>query len=426
MIKLSPSEVPVSEDNNMTNSLEIKKNSKLKALLVIALAFLMVPLVTFLITYYSNENFRHASNKYLSVLPGGLGRHFSNIPTREEEYGIKREIAKYYITFDDERLVDKLMLIRNDNQQLFNDLIPLLNRENPVKMARVNEVIRNTDINSDVLQRIIEDMNSEKTARIDALIKHYSGLKQNEAVREIEKNYSEGEVTQLEFTELFSKLQPQQAANYLYYLNSEIRQDIMFNMAISKRTEVTRQMDAIELNEYNMKELAEIYESKKPQELFTEIGSNDKYNNQNLALIYQGLSLKKAAEVLALSTDKEFVLGLYDSIGLQEALVREESGLAVKLATAVQVMQSYETNLKELLLVYEKLSPQELAALIEQMLRSNQVYQRHQFDDEEIVFTQEQLVMDVLKRMKPAQVANILAELSTTRSVELSNKLMRN
>ncbi len=410
----------------MTNSLEIKKNSKIKALLVVALAFLMVPLVTFLITYYSNVNFRHASNKYLSSLPGALGRHFASIPTREEEDSLKRQIAKYYITFDDERLVDKLMLIRSENQQLFNDLIPLLNKENPVKMARVNEVIRNTDIKSDMLQRIIEDMNSEKSAKIDTLIKHYGSLKQNETIREIEKNYRDGEVTQLEFTELFTRLQPQQAANYLYYVDSEIRQDILFNMAINKRAEIARQMDAIELNAYNMKALAEIYESKNPQELFTEIGSNDKYNNQNLALIYQNLSLKKAAEVLALSTDEAFILGLYDSISLQEDLMKEEKTLAVKLASAVQVMQSYETNLNELLQIYQKMSPKELAALIEQMLKSNQAYQKHQFDDEEIVFTQEQLVLDVLKRMKPAQVANILAELSTNRSVELSNKLMRN
>ena len=409
----------------MTASLEIKKTSKWKAILAVVLAFLTVPLITFLITYYSNENFRHASNKYLSSFPGIMGRHFASMPTREEEEIIKRQIAKYYITFEEEKLVDKLMLLRNENQQLFNDLIPLLNRENPVKMSKVNDVIRNTDLKSDVLQRILEDMNSDKAARLEALTKYYTSLKQNEAVKEIEKNYRNGDVTQEELTALFSKLQDQQAANLLYYIEGDIQQDILFNMTINKRSDITKKMDALELKHYNMKELAVIYENKNAGELFSEIGSNDKYNSQDLALIYKGLSLKKSADVLAQSADKEFILGLYESISQIEDLLKEDRVLASNLSAAVQVLQNYETNLNELLLVYQKLTPKEMAGLIEQMLKSNQIYQRHQFENAEIQFTQEQLVLDVLKRMKPAQVAKILGELSTPRSVELSNKLMK-
>jgi len=410
----------------MTTNPEVKKTSKWKAILVVVLAFLTVPLITFLITYYSNENFRHASNKYLSSLPGIMGRHFASMPTKEEEESIKRQVAKYYITFEEGRLVDKLLIIRNENQQLFNDLVPLLNRENPVKMAKVNEVIRNTVLKSDVLQRILEDMNSDKAARLDALTKYYTSLMQNEAVIELEKNYRNGDITQEELTAMFSKLQDQQAANLLYYIEGDIQQDILFNMSINKRSDITKQMDAIELKHYNMKELAGIYENKNAVELFSEIGSNDKYNNQDLALIYKGLSLKKAAEVLAKSPDKEFIMGLYESINQVEDLLREDRVLASNLSAAVQVLQNYEANLNELLLVYQKLTPQEMAALIEQMLKSNPIYQRHQFGNAEIQFTQEQLVLDVLKRMKPAQVAKILGELSTPRSVELSNKLMKN
>ena len=410
----------------MTTSLEIKKNSKWKGFLIVILAFLMVPLITFLITYYSNENFRYASNNYLSSLPGGLGRYFANIPTREEEESIKRQIAKYYSSFDEERLVDKLLLVRNENQQLFNDLIPMLNRENPVKMSKVNEVIRKTDLRSDILQRIFEDMNSDKVAKLDALIKYYTSLSQNEGVNEIEKNFRMGVVTQDEFTSIFSKLPPQQAADLLYYIESDIQQQILFNMSINKRTDISKKMDTIELKHHKMAELAKLYENKNANELYLELGSNDKYNNQDLALIFKGLSLKKAAEILAPSDDKEFTLGLYDSISLMEDLKKEEKTLAVNLSAAVQVLQNYETNLKELLLIYQKMTPKELATLIEQMLKSNQVYQRHQFGKDEIVFTQEQLVLDVLSRMKPAQVAKILGELSTPRSVELSNKLMKN
>lgn len=410
----------------MTAGLEVKKPSKLKALLVVSLAFLMVPLATFLITYYSNDGFRHAANEYLSSMPGGFGRFFADMPTKEEEEIIKRQIAKYYITFEEEKLVDKLLLIRGENQQLFNDLVPILNRENPVKMKMVSEAIRNNDLRNDLLQRIVEDMNNDKVARLDSMITYYTGLKQNEAVREIEKHYANGDVTKEEFTELFTKLDLQQTADLLYYIDPGIQQEILFNMSIDRRSELTKRMDAIELNFYNMKELAKIYENNSPAELFGELGNNDKYNNMNLALIYSDLSLKKAAEVLLQVSDKEFLLGLYDSINLIEDLMGEEKNTAVDLAAAVQMLQNYEANLQDLLSVYQKMSVEELAALVEQMLKSNKIYQSQKFTEEEIVFTEEQLVLDILKRMAPAQVAKVLGQLSTPRSAELSNKLMQN
>jgi flagellar motility protein MotE (MotC chaperone) len=175
-----------------------------------------------------------------------------------------------------------------------------------------------------------------------------------------------------------------------------------------------------------MKELAAVYANKSSSELLSELGNDDKYSSMNLALIYRELSLKKAAEILLHVTDKEFVLGLYDSINLTEDLLEEDKNTAAELAAAVQVLQSYEANLNKLLPVYQKMPVEELAELVEQMLKSNQIYQRHTFSEEEIVFNQEQLVLDVLRRMAPARVAELLGQLSTARSAELSNKLMQN
>lgn len=410
----------------MATGAEIKKNSKLKPFLVISLAFLMVPLTAALITYYSNEAFRYAANEYLSSMPGGLGRFFADMPTKEEREILKRQIAKHYIAFEEEKLSDKLLLIRGEDQQLFNELIPLLKRENPVKMARVSEIIRNNDIRDNLLQRIVEDMRNDRTAELNSLIDYYTGMKQSEAVRKIELHFANGDVSKEHFAELFTKLELQQAAELLYYVDPGIQQELLFSVADDRRLELTKSMDAIEVNLLSMKELAAVYANKSSSELLSEVGNDDKYSSMNLALIYRELSLKKAAEILLQVTDKEFVLGLYDSINLTEDLLEEDKNTAAELAAAVQVLQSYEANLNKLLPVYQKMPVEELAELVEQMLKSNQIYQRHTFSEEEIVFTQEQLVLDVLRRMSPARVAELLGQLSTARSAELSNKLMQN
>ena len=108
------------------NLQENEKTSYLKGFIITFLAFLFIPIVTMIIMYFTNDNFHYATNNTLTALPGVLGEHFKSLPTKEEKENIKLQIAKYYIDLDEDRLLDKLLIIKGEDEELYNDLLILL------------------------------------------------------------------------------------------------------------------------------------------------------------------------------------------------------------------------------------------------------------------------------------------------------------
>src|SRR5690606_206212 len=99
---------------------DVKQRSFAKILSIILIAFISLPLMTMTLMYFSNDGFRDNANKVLSGLPGRLGNYFGSAPTKEEREEIKKNIARYYIDLDQNRIVDKLLIIKGEDQQLYN------------------------------------------------------------------------------------------------------------------------------------------------------------------------------------------------------------------------------------------------------------------------------------------------------------------
>ncbi|WP_026476002.1 hypothetical protein [Alkaliphilus transvaalensis] len=412
----------------MAISEDAKKSGIIKPIIIILLAFLMVPTLTVAIAYYVDEGFKYKTNEVLSAhLPGRLGTQFAKQPTKEELQQLKLHIAKQYIKYEDDRLADKLQIIKAEDQQLYNDLVILLSRENSSKMSRVREIIRNAELKSDLLQRIIADLDLEQETVADELVSYYTSLLTSDAVNEIERSFDSGELTLELLPLIFNKLPVDQSALYLQYINDDLQQKIKFRLTPSKRTEIEKRIEGNKIKNQQLVELAEVYKESQLEELVEELGSNNKFNHRDLARIYQNLPVTKTGQVLARVEDQEFILRLYEAINELEKLNATTSGLTNKLAAAVQIYQSYEEKLEELALAYQRMPISELTTIVNQMLSGNPVYQRHNLGQGvEIVFTQEQLVVDILRRFRPNQVANLLESLDTSKAVDLSKKLVTN
>ncbi len=412
----------------MAISEEMKKSGKIKPIIIILIAFLMVPILTVAIVYYANQDFRFKADKVLSsLLPGNIGSGFAKKPSKEEEQQLKVYIAKQYITYEEERLADKLQIIKAEDQQLYNDLIILLNRENSTKMSRVREILRRAELKDDSFQRILAELELDKENAADVLLKHYTSLKTSDAIKEIERTFASGELTLEMLPLVFSKLSVEQSATLIQYLDEDLQQKITFRLKPSRKMEVEKKIQGNKQRNLQLIEMAEVYKESLPEELVEELGTNNKFNKRDLALIYQNLPVDKAGRILANVKDQEFIVDLYEAINELEKLNDDTVGLSSNLAASTLVFQEYHTKLEELAIVYQRMPIKELTNIVEQMLRGNQVYQKHQLENGvEVTFTQEQLVVDVLRKLKPSLVANLLKELDTSRSVELSKKLMIN
>ncbi len=405
-----------------------KKSSIVKPVIIVIIGFLLVPLLTAAITYYSSENFRYKTNELLgALLPGSAGAYFEKQPTKQDREEINQLIAKHYINYDDDRLVDKLLLIKAEDSQLYNNLIILLNRENSNKMTKVRESLRRTELKSDVFQRILEEIDLENETQADSLIRYYTSLKVSDAVAEIERTFDIGELTLEQLPTVFEKLPTDTSAKYLTYLDSDLQQKIRFRLSSATKNELDKQIEGIKLRTNQLIEAAQVIENKQVDQMLDEIGNSNQYSLEDLAVIYRNLSLDKGGSVLAKVQDVEFINGLYDSISELEKLNDESGSFSKNLSATVQIYQKYNANIDELSKVYEKMTVQELASIADQMLRGNQVYQRHQLEDgQELVFSQERLLIDIFRLLKPTLVADVMEQMDTARAVELSSKMMAN
>ncbi|MBM7613659.1 hypothetical protein [Alkaliphilus hydrothermalis] len=410
----------------MASSEDAKKNGIMKPIIIIIVTFLMVPLLTVGIIYYADENFRYKADETLSnYLPGKLGDVFAKKPTKEEKDLLKIQIAKKYATYEDHRLVDKLKIIKSKDESLFNEFMILLNRENPSKTARVQETLRLGELKSDIYQQLLTEINVEQEETVDSLIEYYSSLNTNGAIKEIERTFNSGELSIELLPLVFDKLPVEQSALFLEGLNQEIKDKVEARLIPSKKAEIEKVIESNRLRNQELASLAEVYKETPLEELVQKIGSADQYNISELAKLYQKLPIGLAGEVLARVEDQEFIGNLYKAITELENLNTETSGLSNHLAASALIQQEYEKKLQELAQVYEKLPIIELASLVNEMLQTERTYKRHQLPEgTEIIFTQEQLVVDVLRRLKPTLVAKLMEELETSKSVELSKKLV--
>ncbi|SCY14230.1 hypothetical protein [Alkaliphilus peptidifermentans] len=406
-------------------SQEKSKKGALKAVAIISIAFLLVPTMTAAITYYANEGFRYKTNEVLSTLPGSLGGYFENLPTKDEQEQIKKQIAKYYITLDEDRLTDKLLIVRGEDKKLYQDLLLLLNRENSVKMSRVSDRIRLIDLGGNQLTRIFEEIQADELEKVNFLADYFTALKLSDGVMEIERSFESGELTLDMLPLLFNKFTTEEAASFLYYLNTDLQQKIRFRLTSAKKAEIDRQIEATEQRVGQLLEATMIYEKKSVDELITIIGNNEKYNIQDLSVIYSKLSLEKGGRVLSKISNNELIYELYANLNELEKLNGTDDGLSTALAASVQAYRDYDEKIIELVEIYQKMPVAELAKIAEQMLNSNQVYLRHQLTpQEQLVFTNQQLILDVMKEFKPSLTANLIQNFSTQRAIELAQKIM--
>ncbi|MCC5912028.1 MAG: hypothetical protein JJT76_16535, partial [Clostridiaceae bacterium] len=401
----------------MTDSLRENKKGIVRPLIIILIAFLILPIMTATVMYFSSENFRYTANDFLTILPGNLGEHFRRIPTSQEKENIKLQIAKNYIDLQEDRLIDKLLIIKGEDEDLYNDLLLLLNRENPMKMRSVKEKLRNKQLSTDLLKRLLEEIDSEKEANIKELANYFSSLKMAEAVREIERTFRSNEVSSEDLALAFENFSRQEAASYLMYLDDDLAYRIKRELKVHTMQEIEKEIKTIESRENDLLKMAKTYEKKSLEDQIQDLGNIDNFRMIDLAVIYKNMPIKTSGKILSYVEDGDFISNLYENINMLEVLSNTEENLTVDLAKTIHIHKNYRSKVKELTSIYERMPMNELTNVVERMLRGNNVYQRHSIGNEEIVFTEEQLVVDVLRQLRPNKVAELMSQLNTEMAV---------
>ncbi|MGV8146347.1 MAG: hypothetical protein ACLKAK_01695 [Alkaliphilus sp.] len=406
-----------------------KKPNIFIAIFIILIIIIGVPLSALVITYYTSEEFQYLTNEFMSDFPLGIGEHFSNLPTREEKEQVKLQIAQYYIAMETDRIVDKLTIIKKEDLQLFNHLLLIMDRMNSRKMQEVNEILRSRSLEGNILQRTLQEIYNEEITYIDGVIAHITSLPVSLAIREIENYVNGGKLNSEQLALFFKTLDPQIAAEYLIYLDDSVVFNALRSLSFSHRREIDKIIASNDEKLINLQGIADIYAKGNIDEAIRDLTDIEKYNINDLAIIFLQMNIADAAKILSNTTDNEFILSLFEAIDEREVLnsllFYDDKNFSINLVQAIEAFRNYKVRVNELSQIYEKMQIPEVADLIGQMLRSNQTFKDVELPNgERISFTEEQLVIDILNNFKHSLVASILEELDTRAAVELSQKLI--
>lgn len=405
---------------------EFKDKSFIKTLSIVLISFISLPLIIMVMMYFSNEGFKDNANKILSGLPGNAGGYFQSIPTKVEREELKKNIAKHYINLDEGRIVDKLLIVKGEDEQLFNDLIVLMSRENSSKMKKVKEKLRVSQFKNDPLNRILTEIDKDSEEKVNEMQKYYTSLSLSQGIKEIERTYASNEITIDQLTSLFEKLKPDQASKYLFYLDVELERQIKFKLSKETLRNIEKKLEELEKKQEKALELAAIYENKPIEEAVAELGNFNKYNVEELAIIFKNLTLNKSSKILSKIDDNDFMSTLFNEMNHLEELQKDRLNTSSILTKGITIYKDHNAKINELANIYQKTNIDELTNMVEIMLKRNEVYQKHTLNDfEEIIFTEEQLVIDVLNRLKTNTVAEILKNLNEKDRITLSKKLLK-
>lgn len=411
----------------MTDNLqENEKKGFLKGLFIVIIAFLFIPIATMIMMYFTNEKFQYTTNNFLTILPGSLGGYFKALPTKEEKENIKLQVAKYYITLEEDRLLDKLLIIKGEDLELYNDLLILLSRENPIKMKDVKEELRKVQLQSDLLNRVLEEMEEDKKEKINGYIEYYTSLKLPETISELERTFKNGEIKSEELARFFEEIPKEESAKYLYYLDNALVEDIKFQIKNNNLKDIEKEIEVLKSKENQLKQLAKTYEKESLKVQFEDLGNANRFSTKDLAIIYKNISIKNAGRILSEVEDNDFITSLYEEINILEKLNREELDTTTYIAETLKIYQNYYEKVEELGEIYKKISLQELVDVIEGMVTSNRTFKKYTIALEEIIFTRENLAIDILRRLPSKRAAEVLEILKVERRIDLTQKFILN
>lgn len=401
-----------------------KKNRKLRLILIIALVLVPVGIVSLL--YNTNKSFRTKVNSKLVKTPGFVGKYFRNYPTESERKDKKTFLANYYLSLDSGRAADKIYIVKKNDEELFDDIIKIMNSKSSNKTSEILTLVRNIELRKDLLFSIYDEIQQEKQNQLKDEI---AELEKNDiliSINEIEKKANENTDYMDKLPDIITYMKEERASEIVYYIDESIRDTVMKKIEDSKKTSLENKILKLELEENRLQDLASLYEAKPIDTAIEEIGNVDTYTMDELGSIYMNLSVKRSAEILSKVYDDEFTEELFKSIRIKEQLKKLEGSKTVEISQAIQFVSEYNRKIDELVAVYEKMSPASVAKIVENMMDNNSTVTSLEIDTEPVYeITDSTIIIDVLSRIKRPTLSKIIGYMNTTKASQLTQKLAK-
>ncbi len=404
-----------------------KETSIIKFTLIFVIILIGLPLGVISIFYFTNSNFENAANEYLKEFPV-VGSHFSKIPTDEEKKLKIIDLAAYYKDLDPQRAAERLYIIKQDDMQLYNDILDVLKNNWLRETKDILEKIRNIEIRDDILMSLHNEMQQEKEAVFMNEAARWEAMDKKLVIDEINESFDKDKNNVENIARTLNSMKSENASKIIYYLDDELQLDVLNIIEGIDQANGKALYTSVNTMEHEIKkllDLAEIYETKDIDTAFNEIGGTNLYSVEDLALIYMNLSPKKSAEILYNNQDQQFIDQLFKSISEEERLNNIQSSVTVKISEILSYLNEYNKKINELVEIYERMQANAVGEIVEDMLRNDTKLSSFEIDTNELYNVSDaSIILDILRKMNKNNVSNIIDTMSPRRAAELSRKLI--
>ncbi|QQY80735.1 hypothetical protein EDD65_105131 [Keratinibaculum paraultunense] len=408
---------------NMENIEGAKKKKKWKAKLILIFVLIIIPLSILTFMYFNNKSFNTKANSVLSKLPGKLGYKFANSDDEDNEYK-KEYLASYLLSLDPSAAVDKLYIIKKEDGKLYAELIKNMNSNSPTKTSEIITMIRNREQSKNLLSSMYDEIKKGKEKEFMDEINRLENQDLLITIKEITNRIENDKDFKDNLSEVFSLMNEDIVVDILYYLDEPYENEILYSLKSDKRSSIESKLLDKKAKYLRLADLARLYEVKPIEIAVEEIGNTDTYNMNELGIIYKNLSVLKSAEILSKINDDEFIQELFNVIRREEELSGEEESITTEISKTIQFMTEYNEKINDLVTVYEKMSPDKVAKIVEKMMDNDAtVTQLEIFSEPAYEISDSSIVIDVLSRMKNKALSNIMNYISTDKASKLTQKL---
>lgn len=403
---------------------EGKKSGGASILFTIIGALLVAPLVVFGAAYFLSDTVKNMVNPVLSQLPGPVGAFFDSYPTVEETSSQVQAISDYFLSIEKDRAVDKLNLIKKEDEALYNEVVKGMLRQDPNEADAILEQLRQANLKKNVLMSTVESINKERDTALTDRAKYIDSLSMIGALDELHIIINENRDGIRKVSEILEFSEDARVAAYLEMLRPEDRTQVLANFSSEKANAIRSLMSNRENRRMELMNTAQILSTEDAAKLAVTLGNEETYKIEDLAVIYGEMGPVKSGEVLAKVQDQELVFKVLNTVKDQQKLKNGEDKLTEDIQKALKVYKAFDDNINELNNIFSKLDDQNISEILKKYFQNAGAYKAYPLSNgDEIRISDEDLAIAVLKKMSQKKVAAILTYFDSTLSSEVSKKL---
>lgn len=388
--------------------------------LVVLIVILITPILVMVGMYFLNHDFELFANRVLSVLPGGIGEHFGSKPTRADELRDVKEAADFLMRLDDDRIIDKLKLVKKEDARFYDDLIKEMLRLNPNRTRALLETIRRADDEQGILDAIMGDIEEEKKQETQNFVEYLNSLSIDEAVEELEKICKEYGGVKRAATYI-SMMEEGRASRIIYKLSNENKNQIFAMLEEAKANRIRASYMQEQRKNNELEQLASIMKREKGSVIAAEL---EKHDDDDKVLLLRKLGPRVAGLALAHMGDSEKALKLVTMIKNAELSEKGVDEVTADIVKALKIYRDFDDNVRELVDVYLKIDTGKVSQVISDMMINSGPDRVYRLTNGDIVeISDVDLVTEILRRFPEKQLAEILSRLDATLAAELTRRL---